>query len=1455
MESFGNGFFNETASSGAVELKNVLKLEDYKGTSYTGYLKKLFTMRRIPKEDFPIQTIMQQNAERQSEMLECMSEDPTWEEIEQYVEEYCMINAKTWQSELVDVLKMEKQWGETPREFFRRLERSAAMLIGRKDPKDVLLIFASRMPKSAHKYLLQVKDFSEASLIHAWTQSMEEKKLLTSESGRGNAAVNLSQEVKKLEVNKSNDMAHFNSNGNSRRFTCYTCGMDGHTSRFCPSRVVQASHEIRTAQLESSEGLSKEGMAYKIVRVNGADVRVLLDSGAEVNGLCVKDAKRLNLLIENVKGEKLLSADGNELKCLGQVEVSYSDLMNEVTLTKRIVVMDASTSWLSAATARQLNIDINAAIKEANDALDVNRKVISDLKERDFMKVATFLENNPHLYDESETASKLVVHLPIVDEKVEVLKRPISAPYPLKSKELREKFAKTMERNILRGHWQRITHPVITSPCSVVEKKDSPYLRLCLDGRKINSCFDKKYCAINLPSPVKVLNDLKLDEMSENSLLTTLDLQDAFMQVKIPSECNKFSTVSTIFGMYACTGLQFGWNVSSKLFHEEFNKLIMGIPNCTQYVDDVVISGRKFEQEESVLELLRRLSSARFKLNLGKCHFFQKNVQFLGNELCSGSFTLSGKRKDMLSLTMKPSTVKEAQEFVGKYQYVSSFIPSFASIIDPLYPKTSDQCYVWSDEREKSFNMLKLKLEDHIPLGKISADCDVLTIQSFLYNNAFSVVLLDKSNRDNVILCDVFQRKFTDVECRYSEIEKMLLSLHDALLNFRYTNGGLPFVVESSSLELCHLLKKSTPFPFDSSKRIQRLMVPLVMEEIVAHHVTRDKLLQSMILNDRNFEIRRVSLPQFTRVLSRHISLNELQEVNNSDNQIQLAIKNLEMKEAADLKELNSTVKKNFDLLRIENNALMVNDLPYLPDYYAKLVMERMHSDLHCGSKYLQNVFDQVAVTVGTIKLCQEVVKSCELCSVFRNRCRQKLRSWIAPLNSRERAHVDLAELDGMLMFVFTDTYSGAIIMKILRNKSAQSIVETLMSIFAYFGVWQVMISDNEWCFQNSYVDEFLESYGVLRVHIPIYSPVTNGSAERAVQSVKKTVKKLLEEGVNKRCLEFEVFKRLNHSKPDCLTKFYETPKEKRKWNSEWVILERTDVYYKRTNKTGEKSVKGVLVAKNGERLLMIETLEEEMIIIPRDRMTDCLKNENESPDINNVITIVEKMDLNNNHQGGEENDLLKTDMLESTDQMDQDVAMNSEALESMSDTELKEAFATYKNVIAVDGSIYDGSGLGAYGCLDGMELVIQKRNGLRGAMTAPRAEVEAYLMILRVLADGTPDDGTRKKTLIISDCSYVTNAVTRGWMNHWILTGKNSSNQPCAHLNQWKEIQSLLLKLGDDVTTKHVPGHTYQFHDCADKLARGDEKLANLNNIWKDLGTRPSKIHPKSSANVVLSP
>uniref|UniRef100_A0A0N5B4Q9 Ribonuclease H n=1 Tax=Strongyloides papillosus TaxID=174720 RepID=A0A0N5B4Q9_STREA len=442
-----------------------------------------------------------------------------------------------------------------------------------------------------------------------------------------------------------------------------------------------------------------------------------------------------------------------------------------------------------------------------------------------------------------------------------------------------------------------------------------------------------------------------------------------------------------------------------------------------------------------------------------------------------------------------------------------------------------------------------------------------------------------------------------------------------------------------------------------------------------------------------------------------------------------------------------------------------------------------------------------------------------------------------------------------MLMFVFTDTYSGAIIMKILRNKSAQSIVETLMSIFAYFGVWQVMISDNEWCFQNSCVDEFLESYGVLRVYIPIYSPVTNGSAERTVQSVKKTVKKLLEEGVNRRYLEFEVFKRLNHSKPDCLTKFYETPKEKREWNSEWVILERTDVYDKRTNKPGEKSVKGVLVAKNGERLL---------------------------------VTIAEEMDLNDDHQDGKEDDSLVTNVLEITDQMDQDDAMNSEALESMSGTELKEAFVRYENVIAVDGSIYEGSGLGAYGRLDGMELAMQKRNGLRGAMTAPRAEVEAYLMVLRVLADGASDDETRGKTLIISDCSYVTNAVTRGWMNQWILTGKNSSrgktliisdcsyvtnavtrgwmnqwiltgknssNQPCTHLNQWKEIQSFLVKLGENVTTKHVPGHTYQFHDCADKLARGDEELADLNNVWKDLGTRPSKIHPESSANVVLSP
>ena len=52
---------------------------------------------------------------------------------------------------------------------------------------------------------------------------------------------------------------------------------------------------------------------------------------------------------------------------------------------------------------------------------------------------------------------------------------------------------------------------------------------------------------------------------------------------------------------------------------------------CVIYLDDVIIFGKTFDEHLSQLaEVLERFRSAKLKLKLEKCQFFQKEVKFLG---------------------------------------------------------------------------------------------------------------------------------------------------------------------------------------------------------------------------------------------------------------------------------------------------------------------------------------------------------------------------------------------------------------------------------------------------------------------------------------------------------------------------------------------------------------------------------------------------------------------------------------------------------------------------------------------------------------------------------------------------------------------------------------------------------------------------------------------------------
>ena len=69
--------------------------------------------------------------------------------------------------------------------------------------------------------------------------------------------------------------------------------------------------------------------------------------------------------------------------------------------------------------------------------------------------------------------------------------------------------------------------------------------------------------------------------------------------------------------------------------------------------------------------------------------------------------------------------------------------------------------------------------------------------------------------------------------------------------------------------------------------------------------------------------------------------------------------------------------------------------------------------------------------------------------------------------------------------------------------------IEILRHVFARFGLPEMIVSDNGPCFASEEFESFLLANGMKYVTSSPYHPATNGLAERAVQILKKGLKKV----------------------------------------------------------------------------------------------------------------------------------------------------------------------------------------------------------------------------------------------------------------------------------------------------------------------------------------------------------
>ena len=155
--------------------------------------------------------------------------------------------------------------------------------------------------------------------------------------------------------------------------------------------------------------------------------------------------------------------------------------------------------------------------------------------------------------------------------------RPV--PYALRSKVDNE-----FDRLEREGVIHKVELAEWASPIVVVKKKNGD-VRLCADFKvSINKYIDPQQHPI--PSPTDLLSTL-----SGGQLFTKLDLRQAYTQLPLSSESQKYCVISTHRGLYAYTRLPFGVSSAPAIWQRVVEQIVAGIPGVFCYFDDLLISG------------------------------------------------------------------------------------------------------------------------------------------------------------------------------------------------------------------------------------------------------------------------------------------------------------------------------------------------------------------------------------------------------------------------------------------------------------------------------------------------------------------------------------------------------------------------------------------------------------------------------------------------------------------------------------------------------------------------------------------------------------------------------------------------------------------------------------------------------------------------------------------------
>lgn len=383
-----------------------------------------------------------------------------------------------------------------------------------------------------------------------------------------------------------------------------------------------------------------------------------------------------------------------------------------------------------------------------------------------------------------------------------------------------------------------------TSPVWVVPKKSDASgqkkFRLVIDYRKLNEkTISDRY-------PIPEITDI-LDKLGRTCYFSTIDLVSGFHQIQLDDEDIEKTAFSINSGKYEFTRMPFGLKNAPATFQRVMDCVLreeIGIC-CLVYMDDIIIFSPSFEQHKIDLNrVLKKLKDANLKIQLDKCEFFRKEVQFLGHTVSEDGVRPNQDKIVAIQNWPLPTTEKEIRQFLGLLGYYRRFIKDFAKLVKPLTSLLrKDNDFTITPEIEASFMRCKqILMRDPILIHPDFSKEFILTTDASDY--AIGAVLSQGPvGKDRPVA--YASRTLNRTEENYSTTEKEFLAMYWAVTHFEHYLWGRKFKLITDHQPLTYSLTNTNKRIFRGKLELEGYDYELIykpgINNVVADALSRIK--------------------------------------------------------------------------------------------------------------------------------------------------------------------------------------------------------------------------------------------------------------------------------------------------------------------------------------------------------------------------------------------------------------------------------------------------------------------------------------------------------------------------------------------------------------------------------------------------------------------------------------